>query len=72
MGIFILDPQGEFALGLGDGAPGIKSMGNVLCKPVLRKLGREAVVYDIENILLQDWYLFTHFLKEFGFFSDLA
>ncbi len=72
MGIFILDPQGEFALGLGDGAPGIKSMGNVLCKPVLRKLGREAVVYDIENILLQDWYLFTHFLKEFGFFSDLG
>jgi len=47
-------------------------MGNVLCKPVLRKLGREAVVYDIENILLQDWYLFTHFLKEFGFFSDLG
>jgi len=30
------------------------------------------VVYDIENILLQDWYLFTHFLKEFGFFSDLG
>ncbi|GAK49796.1 hypothetical protein U14_01020 [Candidatus Moduliflexus flocculans] len=71
MSIFIFDPQGEFALGLQeDKKP--SHMGEVFCQPILKSLGRNVEVYDLQKIKLDRWELFTELLLEFGFFFELG
>lgn len=71
MGIFILDPQGEFATGIKN-ANSADTMANIFTKPVLRKLGRNVEIFNLDNILLSDWGLFVQFLRQFNFFRDLS
>ncbi len=71
MGIFILDPQGEFSKGLKDGVTS-DTMKTILCKETLEKMEREYVVYDLNNIALSRWSLFAQFLIEFNFFFELG
>lgn len=72
MGLFILDPVGEFSKGLRDDAFEITSMGNILCPETLTKLDREYQVFDINNFRLDTWELFCQLLYEFGFFRELG
>jgi len=71
MGLFVLDPQGEFALGLRDDSPKI-SMNNILCRPVLKGLGRPIEVYDLSRLRLDRWEIFSELLVEFGFLRVLG
>ncbi|HMN15670.1 MAG TPA: DUF87 domain-containing protein [Bellilinea sp.] len=71
MGLFVLDPMGEFSMGLRS-EPTKVDMGNVLCPPVLRRLGRQFEVYDLANLRLARWDIFEQLLVEFEFFSMLG
>jgi hypothetical protein len=74
MGIFILDPQGEFAKGMRsfqmplDGFP----MGLILNSPVLQVIGRSYKVYDIDKLILDRWEIFKELLIRLGFFERLG
>ncbi len=72
MGLFILDPVGEFSKGLRDDAFEITSMGNILCPGSLMKLDRKYQVFNINNFRLDTWELFCQLLSEFGFFRELG
>jgi DNA helicase HerA-like ATPase len=71
MGLFVLDPQGEFALGLTEDASKI-SMGTILCHPILQGLGRPVEVYNLSRLRLDRWEIFGELLVEFGFFEALG
>jgi hypothetical protein len=78
MGLFVLDPQGEFAKGMrpvqmslgsrGDLAP----MGIILNPAVLHAIGRPCLVFDITNLVLDRWDIFKEVLVQLGFFEDLG
>lgn len=71
MGLFVLDPQGEFSLGLS--APNSKlSIGNALHPEVLRGLGRDYEVYNLSRFRLGTWELLGELLLEFGFFETMG
>jgi DNA helicase HerA-like ATPase len=71
MGLFVFDPQGEFSIGLRDQSEP-KRMERILCPALLRGLGRDFELYDLTNIRLDRWEVFTELLVEFGFFFDLG
>lgn len=72
MGLFILDPQGEFTMGLGDESLEITSMGQILSPSSLDKLNRRFEVFDLYSFRLDTWELFGELLLEFGFFKELG
>lgn len=71
MGLFILDPQGEFSIGLRDQSMP-KDMGRILCPALLRGIGRDCELYDLERIRLDRWEVFVELLVELGFFFDVG
>lgn len=71
MGIFILDPQGEFSKDLRR-FDMFTEMGNVLNQNTLGTIQRNFKVYDLNNIILETWELFFLLLIEFNFFFDLG
>jgi len=71
MGLFILDPQGEFALNLKNPKPTI-SIGQILHPNLLKGLGRQAEVYDLSKFRLNTWELFGELLTEFNFFFEMG
>lgn len=71
MGLFIIDPQGEFSIGLRvDGRP--QKMGHILSPSVLKGLGRHVRLYDLASFRLDRWEVLSELLLEFGFFFDLG
>lgn len=71
MGIFILDPQGEFSKDLRRSEM-FSEMSNVLNQQTLGTIQRRFKVYDLNNIILETWELFFLLLVEFNFFFDLG
>jgi hypothetical protein len=71
MGLFVLDPQGEFALGLSRDAH-TESMATVLCPSTLDALGRPCEVYDLSRLRLDTWDVFNELLVDFGFLESLG
>jgi hypothetical protein len=71
MGLFVLDPQGEFSIGLRNANPPTH-IGQILCPLLLEGLNRKFVVYDLTKMRLDLWELFIELLTEFGFFFDLG
>lgn len=71
MGLFILDPQGEFAKGL-RAIEQPNHMGQALHPSILKGLGKVFHVYDLPRIQLDRWEVFTELLLEFGFFAELG
>lgn len=71
MGLFILDPQGEFALDLKNTQVN-NSIGHALNPNMLKGLGREYDVYDLSNFRLGTWELLGELLMEFGFFAEMG
>ena len=71
MGLFVLDPVGEFSKGMKDES-GITSMDQILSPKSLEALNREHKVFDITNFRLDTWELFCQLLYEFGFFRELG
>jgi hypothetical protein len=78
MGLFVLDPQGEFAkgmrpvqmaLGTGGATP---PMGVILNPTILQAIGRPCQVFDITNLILDQWELFKETLIQLDFFDDLG
>ena len=72
MGLFILDPMGEFSKGLKDDTSKINSMGEILSPETLTKLDREYQIFDINNFRLSTYELFCTLLDEFKFFRALG
>jgi ABC-type oligopeptide transport system ATPase subunit len=73
MGIFILDPQGEFTKGLkANTLFQDTEMDYILSSSILNTLQRRYSIYNLYKIALNRWELFTHFLIEFNFFFDLG
>ncbi len=71
MGLFILDPQGEFALDLKNPQATI-NIGRVLHPNLLKGLGRQAEVYDLSRFRLGTWELLGELLTEFQFFFEMG
>lgn len=71
MGLFILDPQGEFSIGLRDQSYP-KNMGRILSPTLLRTQNRDLQLYNLTNIQLDRWELLTQLLVEFRFFFELG
>lgn len=71
MGLFVLDPQGEFALDLQNTQP-TPTMGRILHSALIKRIGRTVEVYNLDKFRLDSWDLFTELLTEFGFFFDLG
>ncbi len=71
MGLFVLDPQGEFAKGLKSGGEPVH-MGQALHPAFLKGLGKRFIVYDLSQIQLDRWEVFTQLLMELGFFAELT
>lgn len=78
MGLFILDPQGEFVKGMRPVQMSLESggkippMGVILNPPVLKAIGRPYRVFDITNLILDRWDMFKEILLQLGFFEDLG
>lgn len=71
MGLFVLDPQGEFAKGLkNDNYP--ETMGQTLSPAFLKGMGKAFHVYDLPRIQLDRWEVFIELLIEFGFFAEIG
>ena len=71
MGLFIIDPQGEFSAGFMSDPEEI-SMGQILCKRTLNSLDREYRIYNLSSFRLGTWELFGELLVEFSFFEKLG
>ena len=72
MGLFVLDPMGEFSTGLNDNSSNITSMGQILSPQSLQLLNRQYEVFDLSRFFLDSWDLFGELLLEFGFFKTLG
>ncbi|MHA1908765.1 MAG: ATP-binding protein [Candidatus Thorarchaeota archaeon] len=74
MGVFILDPQGEFTKGIRN--PRMKNghpiMPDVLCPDILKTINRPVDVYRINDLILDRWDLFHEILHQMKFFRDLG
>ena len=69
MGVFILDPQGEFSQGI-DNKP--TDMRGIFSRDVLRSMGKKVTVYTLEQIQLDRWEIFFELLNESNFFDDMG
>ena len=72
MGLFILDPVGEFSKGLNGNSSDIISMGQILSSKSLDALSRPYEVFDLSRFFLDSWDLFGELLLEFRFFRELG
>ena len=78
MGLFVLDPQGEFAKGMQPlqmslrSGGGIPPIGIILNPAVLQAIGRPYRVFDVTNLVLDRWDIFKEVLIQLGFFEDLG
>ena len=72
MGLFILDPVGEFSNGLKANSSEITSMGQILSPESLAALNRPYEVFDLSQFFLDSWDLFGELLLEFRFFRALG
>lgn len=72
MGLFILDPMGEFSKGLENNSSQITTMGQILSPQSLQSIHRSYQVFDISNFYLETWELFGELLLESGFFRELG
>lgn len=72
MGLFILDPQGEFAMELNDESTKIITMGQILSPNSLKALNRKFEVFNLSRFRLDSWDLFGELLLKFGFFRELT
>ena len=72
MGLFVLDPMGEFSKGLKGSSIQITSMGEILSPQSLNAINRPYEVYNISNFRLDTWELFVELLSTFGFFNELG
>lgn len=71
MGLFVLDPQGEFSLDL-QNTQSTPTMGRILHPTLVKGMGRTVEVYNLDKFRLDSWELFSELLTEFGFFFDLG
>lgn len=71
MGLFVLDPQGEFSLDLQNTQP-TPTMGRILHPALVKGMGRTVEVYNLDKFRLDSWELFTELLIEFKFFAELG
>lgn len=70
MAILVIDPQGEFAKEVrGEAVPGGF---HLPMKSVLRRLGKSAHVYHVQDLVLDRWELFAQILYESPFFEKLS
>jgi len=70
MGLFVIDPQGEFAKEVrGDTVPGEFALPT---KEILRKNNKPTHVYSVKNLILDRWDLFSQILFESPFFEKLS
>ncbi len=70
MGIFIIDPQGEFSK---DAKGNIQSTGFVLdFGNILKKQGRQLKIFGLNELVLDDWEIFSEILFESKFFEKLT
>ena len=72
MGLFVLDPEGQFAKGLRNTSTDISSMEQILSEQTLNHLGRNFEVFDLSQIRLETQELFGDLLSEVGFFTELG
>ena len=70
MALLVVDPQGEFSRDVRGGAPSGEFALPV--GDVVRKLGKQAVVLTIRNLVLDRWDLFEQILFESRFFERLT
>ena len=70
MALLVVDPQGEFSRDVRGGAPSGEFALPV--GDVVRKLGKQAVVLTIRNLVLDQWDLFEQILFESRFFERLT
>ncbi|MBE3576903.1 MAG: ATP-binding protein [Limnochordales bacterium] len=71
MGLFVLDPMGEFGKDARS-AESPSSMDQIFSRRVFGALGRPVEVFDIDNLVLDRWELWREILVQLGFFSDLG
>ena len=74
MGLFILDPMGEFSMGLEDedDSSQISSMGQILSRQSLSVLNRDVEVFNLSRFYLDTWELFGELLLEFEVVRELG
>lgn len=70
MGIFVLDPQGEFAISLKNKE--LEDMTYILNHRILEKLNKKREIYDLTTLKLDRWELFVELLQEYKFFFELG
>lgn len=70
MGLLVIDPQGEFARDIGQGA----TTGEFALplKPVMEGMGRRLFTLTVRNLVLDTWSLFEQILFESLFFEKLS
>ena len=70
MAIYIIDPQGEFAMDLkGE----IKNQGfDLRMKQLMSSFQKEVIIKSINQLVLQGWPLFTEVLRESNFFPKIG
>jgi len=71
MGIFILDPQGEFSKGLRSKKEEV-DFDTIFGKITLKTLARKYYIIDLNRLALNRWDLFCQLLIEFKFFFELG
>lgn len=70
MGLFIVDPQGEFAKDIkGETVPGEFT---IPIKDILKKQNKPTQVFSVQNLVLDRWNLFSQILFESPFFEKLS
>ena len=70
MSVYIIDPQGEFAL---DITGGMKDSGyDLRLSEILKRQDKEVIVKSVSEIILQGWPLFTDILRESNFFQKIG
>ncbi|HVW46834.1 MAG TPA: ATP-binding protein [Solirubrobacterales bacterium] len=71
MGAIIVDPQGEFARDLREGAPPHEGM-QLPIRQTLDGLGRDTVVLGVSDLVLDRWEIFEEILFESSLFERVA
>ena len=70
MGLFVLDPQGEFAISLKNEEA--EDMTYILNRRILEKLHKKWLIYDLTTLKLDRWEIFVELLQEYKFFFELG
>lgn len=70
MGLFVLDPQGEFAISLKNEE--VEDMTYILNRRILEKMRKKWLIYDLTTLKLDRWEIFVELLQEYKFFFELG